>query len=75
MRMASNNTFAEHMKKKQFDVSGQSALDYEDAILLSMSNGTNYPKPGSFYMIIMMAIASWVVTGAIALAIDLMLHL
>ena len=64
-----HQAFAESIDKEHFDVAPRRSMDFDDLVPFSVPDGMLRPRPESFYAIIIMAFASWLVIGGIALGI------
>ena len=66
----SHQAFAEPIDKEHFGGNPRASMDFDDLVPFSMPDGMLRPRPGSFYAIVAMAFASWLVIGGIALIIS-----
>lgn len=71
MPTVSDQAVINHIGARQSFIADQADMAREVAFPSATHIGDERPRPGSFYAVVIMAIASWLVVGAIGLAIYL----
>jgi hypothetical protein len=68
-----DRTDGEFIKKGRSEIAGKPAMDCDNVVPFPIYDRADRPKLGSFYAVVLMVIATWLMIGAIASAIFLMM--